>query len=300
MKKKDKKSKDAPVLDVIPCTLHYPALEDAQEAASQAMSLCPQNAVQAGALAALTGLVLGPEHLSVLVSRYWGAGGVRLTVGFPFDNPAADLRARILSHMNAWSQWANVTFVESNVSPQVRIARTRGQGYWSYLGTDILGIHPNEPTMNLEAFTMNTPESEYRRVVRHETGHTLGFPHEHLRSEIIARLDVEKTIAYFMRTQGWSRQTVIQQVLTPVSESSLLGTPHADEVSIMTYQLPASITKDGRPIPGGTDIDAVDQAFVARIYPKADVPVPPPPVVGPQITVVGDISEGTWTLTKIR
>jgi hypothetical protein len=54
------------------------------------------------------------------------------------------------------------------------------EGYWSYLGTDIRLIPWNRPTMNLQGFTMNTSESEYKRVVRHETGHTLGFPHEHI------------------------------------------------------------------------------------------------------------------------
>ena len=60
-----------------------------------------------------------------------------------------------------------------------RISRG-SEGYWSYLGTDIRLIPRNRPTMNLQGFTMNTSESEYKRVVRHETGHTLGFPHEHI------------------------------------------------------------------------------------------------------------------------
>jgi hypothetical protein len=33
-----------------------------------------------------------------------------------------------------------------------------------------------------------TPDAEFYRVVRHETGHTLGFPHEHMRKEIIVVL----------------------------------------------------------------------------------------------------------------
>jgi hypothetical protein len=72
-----------------------------------------------------------------------------------------------------------------------------GQGYWSYLGTDILSIPRNRPTMNLQGFNINTPDSEFRRVVRHETGHTLGFPHEQLRKEIINRIDRQKAYAWF-------------------------------------------------------------------------------------------------------
>jgi hypothetical protein len=142
-------------------------------------------------------------------------------------------------------------------------------GYWSYVGTDILTIARDEPTMNLEGFTMRTPESEFRRVVRHEAGHTLGFPHEHMRKAIIERLDREKTIAHFMKTQGWSRREVIDQVLTPLEESALLGTAVTDETSIMCYDMPGFLTKDGRPVTGGMDINKSDADFIARLYPKA-------------------------------
>ena len=59
---------------------------------------------------------------------------------------------------------------------------------------------PELPTMNLEGFTMRTPESEFLRVVRHEAGHTLGFEHEHMRTQLVQRIDRKKAIAYFRRT----------------------------------------------------------------------------------------------------
>ena len=206
-------------------------------------------------------------RLAVLTTKYWGAKGVKLTVGF-LDNPSAELKARILLHMNAWGKYANVTFVPTRTDPQVRIARTPGDGHWSYLGTDVLHIRRSEPTMNLDSFTMSTSESEYKRVVRHETGHTLGFPHEHMRKQLVAKIDEAKAIEYFGRTQGWSPDEVREQVLTPLEQGSLMGTPSADARSIMCYQLPGVVTKDGQPILGGTDIDAWDREFVALIYPR--------------------------------
>src|SRR5881296_314566 len=160
-----------------------------------------------------------PQRIALLTKKYWGVGGVRLTVSF-LDNPPSDLRKRILQHMNAWSKTANVKFVETKSKGQVRIARDES-GYWSYLGTDILHIPLREQTMNLQEFTMNIPESEYHRVVRHETGHTLGFPHEHMRKQLVDKIDPEKAIAYFEATQGWSEEEVRAQVLTPIEESSL-------------------------------------------------------------------------------
>lgn len=219
-----------------------------------------------------------PGLLAVLTSKYWGSKGVDLTVGFMESTPT-DLRERILSHFNAWGEFGNVRFRWTQTSPQVRITR-EADGYWSYLGTDILSIPNNQPTMSLQAFTMRTSEKEYRRVVRHEAGHTLGFPHEHMRKAIVDRLDPAKTIAWGARVLGWSAATVRQQILTPLEERSLLGldriyTP--DIESIMCYSLPASITKDGQSIPGGDDFDEEDKVIVSKIYPKGTAPPPPPP-----------------------
>ncbi len=99
--------------------------------------------------------------------------------------------------------------------------------------------------MNLEAFTMTTLESEFHRVVRHETGHTLGFPHEHMRKALVAKIDPAKAIAYFERTQGWSEEEVRAQVLTPIEESTLRGTA-ADAKSIMCYQILGELTNGWR------------------------------------------------------
>jgi hypothetical protein len=214
---------------------------------------------------ALAALVSDPLHIAVLTSKYWGPTRRRLTVSF-MDTTPADLRTRILSHMNAWS--CGIQFVPTSGTGQVRISRG-GDGYWSYLGTDVLHISTSRQTMNLQGFTMSTPESEFRRVIRHEAGHTLGFPHEHMRREIVARIDRQKAYDYFGRTQGWSPAMVDQQVLTPLDERSIFGTTSADQTSIMCYQLPGLITKDGRPILGGGDINPIDQGFAKRIYPTA-------------------------------
>lgn len=212
-------------------------------------------------------LKLKPAHLAVITGRRWKTGKT-FTVGF-LDNPSNALRQRILGHMNAWGKTANMRFVEA-ADPEVRIARAGGKdgGYWSYLGTEILEIDRDQPTMNLEGFTMSTKDSEFVRVVRHETGHTLGFPHEHMRKELVAKIDREKAIAAFMASQGWTREEVIAQVLTPIDQAEIDGTAFSDDNSIMCYEIPGSLTIDGQPIRGGHDIDDADYAFAGRVYPK--------------------------------
>jgi hypothetical protein len=240
------------------------------EAAQMASKINPVNHPPLERLAlVMPGFVPTPERIAVVTTKYWQSKNIHLTVGF-LDNPPADLRARILSHLNAWSQTADVKFVETATDPQVRITRTPGDGYWSYIGTDILSIPAEQATMNLDSFTMETPEAEYHRVVRHEAGHTLGFPHEHMRRELVAMIDPNKAITYFSATQGWSAEVVRQQVLTPLDESSLWGTNHDDPDSIMCYQIPGSITKNGQPITGGVDIDSTDYEYAAIFYPKSN------------------------------
>lgn len=42
-------------------------------------------------------------------------------------------------------------------------------GYWSYIGTEILDAEEDEPTLNLEGFTMRVSDAEFRRVVPQKT-----------------------------------------------------------------------------------------------------------------------------------
>ena len=215
----------------------------------------------------------GQRRIAVVVARKWPAKGVRLSVSF-LDNASAALRSRILKHMNAWGEHANVLFSETRGVGEVRIARLDSPpdmtGYWSYLGTEILDAPEDEPTLNLEGFTMRTSESEFRRVVRHEAGHTLGFDHEHMRSDIVKRIDRKKAFAHFDLTDGWTPKEVEQQVLTPLAKRSIMGTKESDPLSIMCYQLPGEIMKDGKPVPGGLDINPNDFAFAKRLYPKRE------------------------------
>lgn len=287
----------------IPCSCH-PPLDAGQvvACARAAVEENPANAPPAGALAsllggALVGAVDQPQFIAVMTSKYWGQKGRAFGVSF-LDNPTAACRSKILAHMNAWGERCSVSFRESGQG-EVRISRGAG-GYWSYLGTDVLQIPANQPTMNLQGFTENTSDAEYRRVVRHETGHTLGCPHEHMRRAIVELLDRAKTINYFAQTQGWSQATTIQQVLTPVEESSLLGSPTTDQDSVMCYQLPGSITRNGKPIAGGSDITANDFAFMSKLYPKADAPVEPPaPPAGDVVNLPVAVAEAVRALQAL-
>lgn len=262
-----KRKKPASPKETPGCVIQQLPKAQLVKAAETARAINPVNAPVFGPVtSAVAHLNLHqPLKIAVLTAKYWGPKPRKLTVSFMETTPS-DLKARIISHLNAWTRKGGVSFVGTNGTGQVRISRGPG-GYWSYLGTDITLIPKNRPTMNLEAFTMNTPESEYKRVVRHEAGHTLGFPHEHMRKALINRINPTKAYKWFLANYGWDKATVDAQVLTPLSEASLMGTA-ADQTSIMCYQLPGLITTDGKPIVGGNDINATDHQFCGSIYPK--------------------------------
>jgi hypothetical protein len=274
------------------CTPREVPEKDRMAAAFTAISINPVNRPRLDFLPTLlkprAAALPDPGYLGVLTSKWWGKS-VRLSVSFK-GRVQPDLQAKILSYMNHWSSYADVKFTLVQSGGQVRISLGQG-GYWSYIGTDILGIPQNQPTMNLEEFSLSTPESEYERVVVHETGHTLGCPHEHMRRELVELLDPNRTIRWGARELGWNRQTVMQQILTPIDEGSLLAgvsSPHADATSIMAYQMPGECTRSGQPIPGGTTLDAIDKEVIGKAYPLA---VPPPPApsgpAGPLVAVAG-------------
>src|SRR5687768_9843012 len=291
-------------MSIIVCRPKSLSIDKLVAAERRAIEINPENAMERRTVVRTpVGRRGGPRRIAVVVARRWPVTGVRLSVSF-LDNPSTALRGRILEHLNAWGEHANVLFSETNGTGEVRIARLDSPpdmaGYWSYLGTEIREVEEDEPTMNLEGFTMRESEAEFRRVVRHEAGHTLGFDHEHMRSDIVKRIDRAKAFKLFKEEQGWTRKEVEEQVLTPLSKKSIMGTTEADPLSIMCYQLPAEIMKDRKPVPGGDDINAKDFAFAKSIYPKpqrqTSEPVKPVVVEAPRVATRVEEASDTFEL----
>ena len=259
--------------NLIACNLRSLPPHLVNEAADRAVQINPGNVPTSQKLKRLRASrvldpgILPPEKLAILTDRYWGAGGVNLGVSF-LDITNPQLKSKILSFANKWGKYGNIKFSESRQG-EVRIASTPGEGYWSYLGTDILSIDASAPTMNLDSFSLNTPDSEFDRVVCHEFGHTLGCPHEHQRKEILDLLDPEKTYVYFWNHDGWTRDVVDQQIFTPLDPNSIWETAQ-DATSIMCYQFSGECTKNGDPIPGGLIIDPLDGRLIGEKYPLLD------------------------------
>jgi hypothetical protein len=266
-----------------PCTVKALPPHLLFHAAADAITLNPANAVMAAPeLLFHVGGLPSPLHAAALTSKMWPATGVELTVAFlePIGNDLAD---RLLSHFNAWNaRGANLLFRRTNNLNDAAVRVTRdGSGYWSYIGTDIRSVPRTEPTMSLQGFTMQTLESEFRRVGRHEPGHTLALIHEHSRKAIVDQLNPAAVLPDFKASQGWSEAMIYQQILTPEPESALTATNPADAASIMAYWFQASLTYSHQPIVGGTDINDNDYSLINRLFPPRPGGKPPEPPAPP-------------------
>ncbi|MEO7962973.1 MAG: peptidase M12, partial [Gemmatimonadaceae bacterium] len=152
-------------MSLILCRPRSLPLHKLPSAARRAVEVNPANAVEHRRVARTPlGRFGGPARIAVVIGRRWPAKGVKLSVKF-LDSPPVALRTRILKHMNAWSKTANVHFAETRGTGEVRIARLDAPddvaGYWSWIGTEILEIDADQPTLNLDSFTLKTPESEF-------------------------------------------------------------------------------------------------------------------------------------------
>jgi hypothetical protein len=261
----------------------------------------PANAPPGDALSRLEkamGRPATPQHIALMTNKKWPPGGKVFPTYF-MDTTDAALRNKILAFLNEPNRVCNLKFVLTGKQSDalVRITRTPGEGYWSFVGPDILQIPNDEPTMNLESFTVDDPsDAEYMRVVPHEGLHTGGCIHEHQRKAIIDLLDKLKVEAWLSAYAGWTVAEVDQQVFVYAPEEELTATPFADPSSVMAYAFPASVTKNGVAIPGGSGLTQLDKDFLARMYPLpvAPPPPPPPPVVGNlfSLTFARDVHKG--------
>ncbi|KAL0058790.1 hypothetical protein AAF712_014497 [Marasmius tenuissimus] len=228
------------------------------------------------------------SHLALAKDTKWEGNGIRLRVAF-IDKPAPclTLQQRIVGHMNDWSNCCDVRFTllhsEDSSNDQLAAAEVRisfsgkvlgkeNGGYWSYVGTDILQRTDwREPTMMLTGYNADNPSSvDFIRNVLHETGHTLGLVHEHLRPEIVRRIDKKKAYDFWREKEDWNASDVNHNLLRVIEQSEHLFSEVSDLHSIMCYPIDESILKDGMkdpPITGGDVITDHDKKTAGEWYP---------------------------------
>ena len=207
-----------------------------------------------------------PFELLLPTSTLW-QNGTELKIAFMGGTKL--IRDKIKEFASEWLKYANLnfTYITKPEQAEIRISFKKRSGSWSAVGTDNLDYGTNEATMNFGWLDKALPEEDFRSVVLHEFGHMIGCGHEHESPKNGGvPWDKRKAYDYYMRTQGWSKQDVDEQIFDTYKHSQIRGSK-LDRRSIMMYAIPESITIGNFKVGWNTRLSRNDKVFIKQIYP---------------------------------
>ncbi|EGX57021.1 regulatory protein [Streptomyces zinciresistens K42] len=240
---------------------------------------------------------LAAERLDALVGgrRMWVNGTVlhycffdRDTDGSVIPDPATGA-ARYVSWVGgkeqrdvvreSFAQWhglgTGLSFAEvaDPSEAEVRIGFQAGDGSWSAVGKDALGVGLGERTMNF-GWDLTAPGE--RGTALHQIGHALGMLHEHQSPLAGIHWDEEAVYTDLAGPPNfWSREETFASILRKLDRNEANGAvwdPH----SVMQYPFAAGLILEPERFRAGLNPPGVlsdaDRGFVRRWYPPPGPP----------------------------
>ena len=210
-----------------------------------------------------------PSRLALINMKKWDTGS---TLKCRFLDGTSTQQDGVVQKARIWEQYAyiKIDFVKTT-DEQVRISFNADPGSWSAVGTDALlkEYFPKyQPTMNYGWLTDDTDDTEYERVVVHEFGHALGCIHEHQSPNEHLEWNVDAVYKYFSGPPNyWPKEEIDHNILEKYSPNGITATIF-DQDSIMLYQFPGFLFKDGKGTPTNTHLSGMDKQLIGQMYPK--------------------------------
>lgn len=201
---------------------------------------------------------------AAVTGKLWKPGRT-LRVHFMDGEDVVKQKVEAVAH--EWSKYANIKFEFVNdLRAEIRIS-FKGQGSWSYIGTDALTIPWFRPTMNYGWLTPTTADSEYERVVLHEFGHALGMIHEHQNPATTIPWNKEAVYEYYAGPpNNWSKAQTDQNLFKTYAADITQFTDF-DRDSIMLYPVQQQFTIGDFEVGWNRTVSPQDIDFIGRLYP---------------------------------
>jgi len=175
----------------------------------------------------------------------------------------------------AFKAWKDVgiglDFRETNnrQEAEVRIGFMRGDGAWSYIGTQILDIAANARTMN---FGWDLRGADGADTALHEIGHTLGLPHEHQNPNAGIVWNEEAVYADLAEPPNkWKREKTFHNIIRKIDPDTVQGSSW-DPDSIMHYPFKAGLIAEPAKYASGLTpaggLSQRDLTWIRTFYPS--------------------------------
>jgi len=206
----------------------------------------------------------GRERAISLIGKQW-VNGSNIRIRFMSGTQAQKSMVERIAPL--WTEHANLTF-EFTEDPraEIRVTFDAGDGAWSYVGTDNLGIPLHAATLNLGW--------QDQGVILHEFGHMIGLSHEHQNPDGGIEWNEAAVIADLSGPPNyWDEATIRHNVLDKYRADQLLGTQF-DPDSVMLYAFPDSWTTNMGATHANDDLSHQDRQFVKseKMYPGRKAP----------------------------